>query len=46
MMQRKGIDQYLLLLSIYQTCEYRGVSFFDFLVSGERDLDAYCGKTK
>ena len=37
-----GLEDYLVLLSIYQTCEYRGVSFFDFLLSRNRDLDNYC----
>ena len=31
-----------MLLSIYQTCRYRGVSFLKFLLSGERDMDAFC----
>ena len=38
----KGLDAYLVLLSIYETCEYRGVSFLDFLLSRERDIDRYC----
>ena len=29
-MTRSGITDYLVLLSIYQTCEYRGVSFWSF----------------
>ena len=41
-MTPKGLDAYLVLLSIYQTCEYRGVSFLDFLLSKERDIDRYC----
>ena len=40
-LQRKGLDNYLLLLSIYQTCEYRGLSFMDFLRSGEKDIYAF-----
>ena len=43
-MNEKGLSAYLVLLSIYQTCEYRGVSFFEFLKSKERDLDAFCEK--
>jgi hypothetical protein len=43
-MTRSGIDDYLVLLSIYQTCEYRGVSFLEFLLSGERDIEAFCRK--
>ena len=33
---------YLVLLSVYQTCKYRGISFLKFLLSGERDVEAYC----
>jgi len=37
----KGIDEYLILLSICQTCKYSGLDFLDFLLSGETDIDAY-----
>jgi predicted RecB family nuclease len=37
----KGIDQYLVLLSVCQTCRYQGLDFLDFLLSGEKDIDAY-----
>jgi hypothetical protein len=37
-----GLADYLVLLSIYQTCRYRGVSFLKFLLSRERDVDAFC----
>jgi hypothetical protein len=37
-----GLADYLVLLSIYQTCRYRGVSLLKFLLSGERDVDAFC----
>jgi hypothetical protein len=40
-LNRKGADSYLVLLSIYQTCEYRGLSFLDFLRSGETDIDVF-----
>jgi hypothetical protein len=30
------------LLSIFQTCRYKGVSFLKFLVSGLRDIDSFC----
>lgn len=39
-----GIRDYLLLLSIYQTCEYRGVDFLQFLRSGEKRVDDYVGR--
>ena len=38
----QGLSDYLVLLSIYETCEYRGVSFFKFMLSGMRDVDKYC----
>jgi predicted RecB family nuclease len=37
----KGLGDYLVLLSLYQSCEYKGVSFLRFLKSGMRDLDAF-----
>jgi hypothetical protein len=37
-----GLNQYLVLLSIYQTCKYKGVSFLKFLISRETDSDAFC----
>ena len=36
-----GIKEYLILLSICETCEYQGLSFLDFLRSGEMDLHAF-----
>ena len=32
---KKGIQDYLTLLSIQQTCKYQGVNFFEFLRSGK-----------
>ncbi|MGA9243525.1 MAG: IS66 family transposase [Silvibacterium sp.] len=40
----KGLRDYLVLLSISETCKYKGVSFLDFLRSGETDVDAFVGK--
>lgn len=37
----KGIRDYLILLSICETCKCKGVSFLDFLRSGEKDIDAF-----
>jgi hypothetical protein len=37
----KGIREYLTLLSICETCKYQGVSFLDFLRSGEKDIDVF-----
>jgi Transposase IS66 family len=32
---------YLVLLSICQTCKYRGLDFFEFLRSGEKDIQVF-----
>lgn len=37
-----GLNQYLVLLSICQTCKYKGVSFLKFLLSGEMDIASFC----
>jgi predicted RecB family nuclease len=42
MMGEDGLSDYLTLLSVQQTCEYRGVSFLSFLLSQEEDVEAYC----
>jgi transposase IS66 family protein len=36
----RGIEEYLILLSICQTCKYSG-DFLDFLCSGETDIGAF-----
>jgi hypothetical protein len=41
-LEEGGLSDYLVLLSVYQTCKYRGVSFLKFLLSGESDVEAYC----
>ena len=35
----KGLEDYLVLLSIQQTCKYRGINFLEFLRSGKLTLD-------
>jgi hypothetical protein len=35
---KKGIEEYLTLLSVAESCKYRGVDFLDFLRSGETDI--------
>jgi hypothetical protein len=37
-----GLNQYLVLLSVYQSCKFKGVSFLKFLLSGQKDIDAFC----
>ena len=40
------ITEYLLLLSIQQTCIYRGINFLDFLLSREKSIDMYTQKRR
>lgn len=42
----KGIDEYLTLLSLCQTCKYSGLDFLDFIRSGERYIDRYLATKK
>jgi predicted RecB family nuclease len=41
-MKEAGLSDYLVLLSICQTCRYKGVSFLKFLLSREKDVDVFC----
>jgi hypothetical protein len=41
-LKEDGLSDYLVLLSVYQTCKYRGVSFLKFLLSGEDDVATFC----
>jgi predicted RecB family nuclease len=41
-MREEGLSDYLALLSLYQTCKYRGCSFLKFLLAGEEDVAAFC----
>ena len=38
---RSMIDEYLVLLSIKQTCKCQNKSFLKFLLSGEKDIDKF-----
>jgi hypothetical protein len=38
---KKGVDVYLTLLSVAQTCEYQGLDFLSFLRSEEKDVETY-----
>jgi hypothetical protein len=42
----KGIREYLILLSICQTCKYKGVDFLAFIRSGEKDVDYFLKKCR
>ena len=37
----KGIREYLILLSICETCKCKGISFLDFLLSGNKCIEEY-----
>jgi predicted RecB family nuclease len=37
----KGIEEYLILLSVCQTCKYSGLDFLGFLRSGETDISTF-----
>ena len=37
-----SIKRYLILLSLYETCKYRNISFLKFLLSKEKEIDRYC----
>ena len=36
-----GLQNYLVLLSVYQTCRYKEIRFVDFLLSQARDIDRF-----
>ncbi len=45
-MKEAGLSDYLLLLSICHTCRYKGVGFLKFLMSREKDVDAFCHRKR
>ena len=38
---KKGVDEYLTLLSVSESCEYQGLDFLEFLRSGQKDLETF-----
>jgi hypothetical protein len=40
-LKEAGLKEYLVLLSVRQTCHFKDVSFLRFMLSGERDIDAF-----
>ena len=46
LLNENGLTNYLVLLSINQTCRYKGVSFLKFLLSRELDVDAFAAWRK
>jgi hypothetical protein len=45
-MGEEGLLEYLVLLSVQQTCKYRGVSFLKFLLSREEDVATFCERRR
>jgi len=42
MLTETGLRDYLVLLSLCQTCRYKGVSFLQFLLSKVQDVETFC----
>jgi hypothetical protein len=45
-LKEAGLQEYLVLLSLCQTCHYKGVSFLRFMLSREKDIDAFCQRPR
>ena len=43
---QRGVEDYLVLLSVCQTCKYMGVDFLDFLRSGEKDIHTFAERPR
>ncbi len=43
---RVGTEDYLILLSVCQTCKYQGLDFLDFLRSGEKDIEVFAQSSR
>jgi hypothetical protein len=41
-----GLKEYLVLLSLYATCKYKGINFLQFLLSQEQDIDVFRQKRR
>ena len=41
MLREEGVKDFLVLLSIQQTCRYRGINFLDLLKSKEKSIEEY-----
>jgi hypothetical protein len=41
----EALQEYLILLSVCQTCEYQGLDFLAFLRSGKRDIEVFAEST-
>jgi predicted RecB family nuclease len=45
-MKEAGITDHLVLLSVYQTCRYKGISFLKFLLSRDADIDTFVARKR
>jgi predicted RecB family nuclease len=45
-MSEEGLSDHLVLLSMQQTCKYRGVNFLKFLLSREEDIGTFCERRR
>lgn len=45
-LKEKGMTDYLVLLSILQTCKYQGINFFEFLKSGKLSIFEFQEKSR
>lgn len=43
---KSGIQEYLILLTICETCKFKGLDFLDFLRSSERSIDAFASSVR
>ena len=43
---KKGVEECLTLLSVAETCEYKGFDFLDFLRSGEQDVETFADRNR
>jgi hypothetical protein len=41
----KAVQEYLIILSVRQTCVYQGIDFLDFLRSGEKSVEAFANNS-
>jgi hypothetical protein len=41
----KAVQEYLVLLSVRQTCVYQGIDFLNFVRSGEKSIDAFANNS-
>jgi hypothetical protein len=41
----RGLRDYLVLLSLQQTCRYKGTRFLEFLLSKDKDINAFCERS-